>query len=111
MINENEEFQCMCCYCESKGTPHNAEYIRGIQFAVEYLVREWAKLAEGVDRNRSAARNGKITERQLKSYNDHCESKMRILGEWHDILAKEGNKSIKLIKDIDWKEYLYGDHE
>ena len=106
-----EEHQCMCCYCESKGTPHNAEYIRGIKFAVEYLVGEWTRLAEGVDRNRKNVRDGKQTERQCRNHVQHLESQMRYLGEWHDILAKEGNKTIKLIKDIDWKEYLYGEHE
>jgi len=106
-----EEHQCMCCYCESKGTPHNAEYIRGIKFAVEYLVGEWTRLAEGVDRNRKNVRDGKQTERQCRNNVQHLESQMRYLGEWHDILAKEGNKTIKLIKDIDWKEYLYGEHE
>lgn len=107
----SEEHQCMCCYCESKGRPDNEEYIRGIKFAVEFVTGEWAALQAAVDRNRKNLRDGKITQRQLKSYNDHCESKMRTLGEWHDILAKEGNKAIKLIKDIDWKEYLYGDHD
>ncbi len=103
--------QCQCCYCKSKGKPDNEEYIRGIKFAVEFLIGEWTRLAAGVDRNRENKRNGKITDRQMKSYNDHCELQMRFLGEWHDILAKEGNKEIKLIKDIDWKEYLYGDHD
>jgi hypothetical protein len=42
-----EEHQCMCCYCESKGKPHNEEYIRGIKFAVEYVVGDgldWQKV-------------------------------------------------------------------
>ena len=106
-----EEYQCMCCYCESKGTPDNEEYIRGIKFAVEFVTAEWADLAKGVDRNREKLRQGKQTERMSRKHIDYIEGKMRYLGEWHDILAKEGNKSIKLIKDIDWKEYLYGDHD
>lgn len=106
-----EEHQCMCCYCESKGTPHNAEYIRGIKFAVEFVEGEWARLKEGVDRWRSQHSKGQITDRKLRSSVEYLEQQMRYLGEWHDILAKEGNKSIKLIKDIDWTEYLYGDHE
>ncbi len=56
-------------------------------------------------------REGKKTERMAKSHIDHIEGQMRYLGQWHDILAKEGNKEIKLIKDIDWTEYLYGEHE
>lgn len=106
-----DEHQCMCCYCESKGTPHNAEYIRGIKFAVEYVEGEWGRLQEGVDRWRTQHSKGQITDRKLRSSVEYLEQQMRYLGEWHDILAKEGNKSIKLIKDIDWKEYLYGDHE
>lgn len=106
-----EEFQCMCCYCGSKGKAHNEEYIRGIKFAVEFVKVEWGRLQEHVDNNRKRCREGKITERQMKSYNDHCEMQMRHLGQWHDILAKEGNKAIKLIADIDWQDYLYGDHD
>ncbi len=105
------EHQCMCCYCESKGKPGNEEYIRGIKFAVEFLKEEWASKAAAIDRNRAAIRAGNKTDRQAKSHIDYIEGQMRYLGEWHDILAKEGNKEIKLIKDIDWKEYLYGDHE
>jgi hypothetical protein len=45
----------------------------------------------------------------MKMRIDHLEQEMRYLGQWHDILAKEGNKAIKLIKDIDWSTYLYGD--
>jgi len=107
----DEEIKCMCCYCESKGTPHNAEYIRGLTFAVDYVRGEYELLARGLERNRSNCRSGQTTERMMRKYNDHIETKMRFLGEWHDILAKEGNKAIKLIKDIDWKEDLYGDHE
>lgn len=106
-----EEHQCMCCYCESKGKPDNEEYIRGIKFAVEFVKGEWASLQAGVERNRKAAREGNKTERMAKSHIDHIQGQMRYLGEWHDILAKEGNKEIKLIKDIDWEEYLYGDHD
>ncbi len=104
-----EEHKCMCCYCESKGTPHNAEYIRGIKFAVEYVEGEWGRLQEGVDRWRKSRDEGKITDRKLRSSVEYLEAQMRCLGEWHDILAKEGNKAIKLIKDIDWTTYLYGD--
>jgi hypothetical protein len=78
---------------------------------VQYLVDEYAQLHAGLERNRRNNREGKITDRQMRNYNDHIESQMRYLGTWHDILAKEGNKAIKLIKDIDWKEHLYGDPE
>ena len=105
------EHQCMCCYCESKGKPDNEEYIRGIKFAVEYVEGEWARLKEGVDRWRLQHSKGQITDRKLRSSVEYLEQQMRYLGEWHDILAKEGNKAIKLIKDIDWTEYLYGEHE
>lgn len=103
--------ECLCCYCESKGKPDNEEYIRGIKFAVEFVQGEWARLKEGVDRNRKHNSEGKITDRKMRSNVEHLENEMRFLGQWHDILAKEGNKEIKLIKDIDWTEYLYGDHE
>lgn len=105
------EFQCMCCYCESKSQPYNEEYIRGLKFAAEFVRDELGRLQESVDCNRKNNRDGKITDRQLRNYNNHCQSQMRYLGQWHDIIAKEGNKCIKPIKDIDWKEYLYGDHE
>jgi hypothetical protein len=102
--------QCNCCYCQTKGKPGNPEYLRGLQFAVDFVQGEWQRLKEGVDRNRKHNREGKITDRMLRSNVQNLESQMRYLGEWHDILAKEGNKELKLIKDIDWKEYLYGDY-
>jgi hypothetical protein len=105
-----DDHLCMCCYCESKGTPDNAEYIRGIKFAVQFVQDEWASRKEGVDRWRASRAKGDITDRTMKNRVDHLEHQMRYLGQWHDILAKEGNKAIKLIKDIDWEEYLYGDH-
>lgn len=102
---------CMCCYCESQGKPDNEEYIRGIKFAVEFVRGEWERLQQGVDRWRDSHSKGQITDRKLRSSVEYLEQQMRFLGEWHDILAKEGNKAIKLIKDIDWTEYLYGEHE
>lgn len=105
----DEEYQCLCCYCESKGKPDNEEYIRGIKFAVQYLVDEYAQLYASREVNRKNNQIGTISDKQLRNYNDHIETQMRFLGQWHDILAKEGNKELKLIKDIDWIEHLYGD--
>ena len=103
--------ECKCCYCKSKGKPENVEYIRGIQFAVDYIQGEWESRKQGVDRWRESRRRGEITDRVLRSRVEYLESQMKYLGEWHDVLAKEGNKSVKLIKDIDWKHYLFGDHD
>lgn len=103
--------ECNCCYCKTKNTPENTEYLRGLQFAVDFVQGEWDSLKQGVERWRKSHHAGQITDRILRSRVEHLEQQMRYLGQWHDILAREGNKSIKLIKDIDWKDYLYGDHD
>jgi hypothetical protein len=101
---------CDCCYCKTKNTSDNPEYIRGIKFASQWVEDEWDRLKEGVDRWRKQQKEGKITDRIYRSRVEHLENQMRFLGEWHDVLAKEGNKSLNLIKDIDHKEYLYGEY-
>ena len=102
---------CKCCYCEAKGKTDNPEYIRGIRFATEFVRDEYEELQRGVERWRKQSRNGTINARTLKMRVEYLEGQMRLLGKWHDVLAKEGNKEIKLIKDIDWSEYLYGEQD
>lgn len=103
--------ECNCCYCQSKHKPEKPEYIRGIKFAVEYVLGEYESLKQGVDRCGQQLKSGSITGRTYRSRTECLHTQMRYLGEWYDILAKEANKELKLIKDLDWKETLYGDDE
>lgn len=100
---------CECCYCKEKEKPDNPYYIKGIQFAADLIEDEYLRLREGINNWRESYRKKEITDRILRNRVEYLELQLRYLGQWHDALAKEGNRTLKLIKDIDWKNYLYGD--